>query len=94
MPRGGPRLRTSDGKLNQIGGRVQNQRLAINLKQDELCARIAETTNGQWVPAWQDVSRIENGARMVSDLEVIVLASVLECTAAWLIDGTSTATER
>lgn len=87
MPRGGPRLRTPDGKLNQVGVRVQDRRLETHVKQDELCARIAEATAGQWVPAWQDISRIENGARIVSDLEVLVLAAVLSCSAEWLISG-------
>lgn len=87
MPRGGLRLRTSDSKLNQVGLRVRQRRHALQLEQDGLCARIALATNGEWNPAWQDISRVENGARMVSDLEVLVLAQALECGACWLLMG-------
>lgn len=87
MPRGGPRLRTSDRKLNQIGARVQERRRELQLEQDALCARIALATEGEWNPAWQDLSRIENGARMVSDLEVLALALALNCDAGWLLTG-------
>jgi hypothetical protein len=44
MPRGFPRLRTTDGALNRIGGRVIERRLALGLGQDELCAKLAEVT--------------------------------------------------
>lgn len=87
MPRGSPRLRTSEGKLNQIGPRVQQQRERLVLTQDALCARLAQATTGGWNPGWQDISRIENGARLVSDLEIMLLASVLECSATWLFSG-------
>lgn len=89
MPRGGPRLRTEDSKLNQVGPRVRERRLALRLEQDGVCARVASATDGEWNPAWQDLSRIENGARMVSDLEVLALARALECGACWLLSGTS-----
>lgn len=87
MPRGGPRLRTEDSKLNQIGSRVRERRLALRLEQDGVCARVAAATEGQWNPAWQDLSRIENGARMVSDLEVLALARALGCDPCWLFLG-------
>ncbi len=89
MPRGAPRLRTSDGRINQIGERVRQERDARKLKQDELCARIARETYGEWNPAWQDLSRIENGTRMVSDLEVLALAQALTCSPNWLLTGES-----
>lgn len=87
MPRGGPRLRTPDGKMNDLGGRVQQRREELEVKQDELCARIAHETGGAWTPAWQDISRIENGFRTVTDLELRVLAMALECDPAWLLVG-------
>ena len=90
MPRGGPRLRTEAGKLNQVGARVRERRIALRLEQDGVCARIASATVGQWNPGWQDLSRIENGARMVSDLEVLALALALECDSCWLISGVGT----
>jgi hypothetical protein len=56
--------------------------------QDELCARIASVTGGEWSPGWQDISRIENGARIVSDLEIIAIAHALECDPCWLLTAT------
>ena len=87
MPRGGPRLRTANGKMNEVGPRVTDRRHALHLEQDELCARIARFTNGGWNPAWQDISRVENGARTVTDLEVLALAEALECSPCWLLVG-------
>lgn len=87
MPRGGARLRTNDGKLNQIAERVVARRHALRLGQDELCARLAQVTHGQWNPAWQDISRIENGARLITDLELIALAQALDCSPCWLLTG-------
>ncbi len=87
MPRGGPRLRTRDKKLNQIGPRVQQCRQRLGLEQDAVCARLAAETEGEWNPGWQDLSRIENGARLVSDLELMALAGALECDACWLLRG-------
>ena len=87
MPRGGLRLRTEEGKINQIGPRVQSRRLELRLKQDEVCGRLAHQTRGAWNPAWQDISRIENGARTVTDLEMLALAEALDCEASWLLQG-------
>jgi transcriptional regulator with XRE-family HTH domain len=90
MPRGTPRLRTPQNKINQIGPRVSQRRQNLGLKQDELCGRLALETNGKWSPAWQDISRIENGVRIVSDLEVLALAHALECGACWLLGEDAT----
>lgn len=87
MPRGGPRLRTRDKKLNQVGPRVQEYRQRLGLEQDAICARIAAATEGEWNPGWQDLSRIENGARLVSDLELFALSLALECDVCWLLRG-------
>ena len=87
MPRGGARLRTTEGKLNQISQRVVERRGVLGLQQDDLCARLAQVTNGRWNPAWQDISRIENGARLVTDLEILALAQALDCSACWLLAG-------
>ena len=92
MPRGGPRLRTQDRKLNQVGPRARERRLALRLEQDGVCARVAMATDGEWNPAWQDLSRIENGARMVSDLEVLALARALDCDPCWLFSGVTAET--
>lgn len=79
--------------MNLIGPRAQQRRLSLRLMQDEVCARIALNTEGQWSPGWQDLSRIENGARIVSDIEVTVLAQVLECNSCWLLTGYTGETE-
>ena len=87
MPRGDPRLRTSDGKMNAIGVRVADRRSTLQMTQDVLCARTADLTGGAWAPAWQDISRIENGARIVTDTEVLALSSALQCSPCWLLTG-------
>ncbi|OFX17197.1 MAG: hypothetical protein A2Z18_08825 [Armatimonadetes bacterium RBG_16_58_9] len=87
MPRGGKRLRTEEGMMNGVGLRIRERRHQMRLEQDELCARIASLTNGGWNPAWQDMSRIENGARTVTDLEIIAFAQALECSPCWLLIG-------
>ena len=50
MPRGSPRLRTQDDKLNRIGPRVQQRRQELGLTQDQLCARLAILTEAAWSP--------------------------------------------
>lgn len=87
MPRGAPRIRMSDGRMNEAGLRVRERRRLLKLEQDELCARIANATSGGWNPAWQDISRIENGFRTVTDLEIKALAEALECCPCWLLTG-------
>jgi len=73
--------------LNQIAQRVAERRHTLQLQQDELCARLAQVTNGAWNPAWQDISRIEHGTRLVTDLELLALAQALECSPCWLLTG-------
>lgn len=92
MPRGGERLRTAEGRMNQVGPRVKERRRELQMSQDDLCARIAHVTNGAWNPAWQDISRIENQARLVTDLEILALAQALECSPCLLLIGENTAT--
>ncbi len=87
MPRGFPRLRTVDGGLNRIGGRVAQRRVALGLGQDELCARLAETTGGAWGADRRDIYRIEKSRRTVTDLELLALALALGCDALWLLFG-------
>ena len=90
MARGSPRLRTSDGKVNQIAERVRERRTALKLTQDLLCARLATITDGGWNADRMEIYRIESGARIVSDLELLVLARALECTPLWLLLGEET----
>ena len=89
MPRGYPRLRTSNQKKNQIGQRVRDRRDQLTLTQDTLCARLAQTTNGLWIPDRREIYRIEDGRRIVSDLEILALAEALECYPCWLLVGDS-----
>lgn len=87
MPRGHPRIRTPDNKINQLGERVRLSRDDLRLTQDELCARLADVTGGHWVADRRDIFRIENGKRMVSDLEILALANALDCDPGWLLTG-------
>jgi transcriptional regulator with XRE-family HTH domain len=86
MPLGGARLR-QEGRSNVSGLRVRERRLALKLKQDMLCGRIATVTDGEWNPDRLEVLRIEQGTRTVTDLELLVLAKALDCTFAWLLTG-------
>lgn len=85
MPRGNPRLRTDDGHQNLIGPRVQTRRKELKLTQEALCARLALQTNGQWNPSPGDIYRIQTQSRIVSDLELVALAKVLDCDILWLL---------
>ena len=87
MPRGSPRLRTSEDKKNQVGDRVRQRCTELKLTQDALCGRLADETGGAWVADRRDIYRIENGNRIVSDLEVIALALALKCEVCWLMQG-------
>jgi transcriptional regulator with XRE-family HTH domain len=87
MPRGEIRIRTEDGDLNQIKSRMRERRKKLKMTQEMLCGRIADVTAGRWVPARMDIVRIENGGRLVSDLEILALAKALGCSASWLLTG-------
>jgi len=87
MPRGAPRIRTIEGKLNQLAGRVSARRHELHLGQEDLCGRIARLTDGMWNPTWRDVQRIERGQRIVSDIELLFLARALDCSPCWLLTG-------
>jgi transcriptional regulator with XRE-family HTH domain len=73
--------------MNQVGGRIRDRRSALKLTQDELCARLADVTDGNWVADRRDIFRIEDARRIVSDLELLALARALECSPAWLLVG-------
>jgi len=76
-----------DGGLNRVGGRVAERRAVLGLAQDELCARLAETTGGAWVADRRDIYRIERSRRTVTDLELLALALAMDCDASWLLFG-------
>lgn len=94
MPRGAPRLRTTDDALNQISTRLQERRQELGLTQDALCARLAQASEGGWIADRRDIFRLEHGRRIVSDLELLALALALECDACWLLLGEPKSTVR
>jgi transcriptional regulator with XRE-family HTH domain len=85
MPRGVPRLRTNDNRMNVVGLRLKERRQELGWNQDKLCARIALGTDGVWNPSWRDIVRIEGGTRKVSDLELLALARAVSVSADWLL---------
>jgi transcriptional regulator with XRE-family HTH domain len=85
MPTGAPRLRTPEGHLNSISYRLKARRKILKLTQDNLCGRLATATDGLWAPQWRDIVRIERGTRTVSDLELLALASALQCQTSELL---------
>jgi len=87
MAKGQARLRTSEGKLNQIAVRVRQRRNTLKLTQDGLCARLATATDGSWIADRMEIYRIETGLRIVSDLELFALAMALDCRVEWLLTG-------
>jgi transcriptional regulator with XRE-family HTH domain len=85
MPRGNPRLRTANGDQNLVGPRVRIRRKELKLTQETLCARLALLTEGRWNPSPGDIYRIQTQTRIVSDLELVALATVLDCDLLWLL---------
>jgi hypothetical protein len=81
------RLKFADNKMNVVGTRVKLLRQQLNVKQDGLCARIADVSGGAWVPSWRDIQRIELGSRIVSDYEVLALSAALGTEVIYLLGG-------
>jgi len=82
-------LRTGDDARNLVGARVKERRLALNLLQDELVARIARLTDGLWVMTFSELSSIEVGRRGCTDLECLTMSVALDVDLNWLVTGTS-----
>ena len=97
LPRRSPRL-TQHAKKNQIGARVRERRLALKLTQDAVCARLVTATDTlmdvPWIADDQEISKIENGNRTTTDLEILALARALECSACWLLLGQEPASDQ
>lgn len=87
MPRGAPRLRKNGVYQNAIGARVRNRRRELKLTQDAFCARLTNHSGGGWSPTEADIYRIERQTRIVSDLELVVIAAALECEILWLLEA-------
>ena len=73
---------------NIIGTRVQQARKSAKpaITQTDLVARLQllDITIDQ-----SGLSKIENGQRPVSDIEVLALARALKVSVAWLLEGTN-----
>ena len=72
-----------------MGSRVRQARRAAKprITQRDLMARLQVLG---MVIDQSGLSKIENGQRPVSDIEVIALAKALKVSVAWLLEGTST----
>lgn len=84
---GEKRLRAETGRKNIVGTRVRERRQELQLSPDELAAEIEEGTNAVWTAGVQEVYKIESGRRAVTDIEVVALARVLECSPCFLLTG-------
>ncbi len=78
---------------NQSGSRIRTARYLYSpaLTQDDLCARM-QVRHGL-VLSKNTLSRIENGQRYVTDLELIAFADVLKVSVAWLLGETNDPTQ-
>ena len=76
------------GKRNIVGARVRRARKIAKppVTQADLVARLQLLGV---VIDQSGLSKIENGQRPVSDIEVVALAKALKVSMAWLLEGTS-----
>lgn len=74
---------------NIVGSRVRQARRVAKprITQRDLVARLQVLGI---VIEQSGLSKIENGQRPVSDIEVVALARALKVSVAWLLEGTST----
>lgn len=70
------------GDRNLIGARVTQARLAQNMKQNELLARLQVEGIEISIPA---LSLLEGQKRPVSDFELVALSKVLHVSINWLV---------
>ena len=59
----------------------------MRLTLEATCGRVADVTEGRWIPIAQDIYKIEAKRRSVTDIEAMALAAALECDLKWLICG-------
>lgn len=90
MPRVWARITTPEGFKNGVGERVQERRLALGLTQLALGGRIADHSGGRWAPTEDEIYGLEKRQRIVTDLEVRVLAASLECSILYLMGEDNT----
>lgn len=70
------------GDRNLVGARVTEARLAQNMKQNELLARLQVEGIEISIPA---LSLLEGQKRPVSDFELVALSKVLHVSINWLV---------
>ena len=70
------------GNGNLVGARVTQARLAQNMRQNELLARLQTEGIDISIPA---LSLLEGQKRPVSDFELVALAKVLNVRVDWLL---------
>jgi hypothetical protein len=85
MPRAA-KLKTEDGKMNLVGPRVRQRRMALALTHDAICARIQINTGSRWEIDHRDLWKIEAQRRACTDIEVVELARALEVEVEWLLN--------
>ena len=76
--------------MNNISGhriRVARNMHIPRLTQDDLVARMH--TRHQLILSKNGISRIENGERYVTDVDLLAFAEVLKVSTAWLLGETS-----
>ena len=71
------------GHRNICGARVREARMRLNLSQEGLAAKLQ--TEG-FVFERDTISRIEIGARFVSDFEILALSRILKVSVSYLLD--------
>jgi transcriptional regulator with XRE-family HTH domain len=69
---------------NLVGPRVRKLRTAANLSQETLSARCQAVG---WDISRGTFAKIESGLRRVNDAELVILAKVLRCEVAGLLEG-------
>jgi transcriptional regulator with XRE-family HTH domain len=87
MPAPASRLKTANNLYNQLGERVKECRKAVSITQEDLCTRLTTLTGGVWTPEFREISRLERGERMVTDLEILALAEAIDCSPCYLLTG-------
>ena len=70
------------GKKNLSGERIREARVKLRISQSELAARLQ--VKGVNIER-DSLSRIETGARFVTDYEILVLSEILNVNALWLL---------
>ena len=77
----------NEGRLRNVSGpRIKLRRLQLGWSQQRLAEEIAQTSGGEWNPTQPDVRRVEGQRRIISDQDLLHMASALRCAAAWLLD--------